>query len=233
MRTTLGELPYFDQHFISDNGNVLDVLHITQGMLLRFPPGRILRWLVIASGGMNELWGYNKQETVLQVQNATWKHYEETDLNCGLLASMTGIMGFSGDLASFSDETLAQIKQYTAYYAANRASFQRSEATLLTPPQSIDHRHGTIGFQITDPVLDKHFIFAFYRDCDGMAGTVFPLQGLCPEKQYRVRKVTFDGAEEACQKYSGAELNYDGLEFVFEIEQHGDFKAILMEVFPE
>ena len=104
---------------------------------------------------------------------------------------------------------------------------------MLTPPQSIDHRHGTIGFQITDPVLDKHFIFAFYRDCDGMTGTVFPLQGLCPEKQYRVRKVTFDGAEEAGQKYSGAELSYDGLEFVFEIEQHGDFKAILMEVFPE
>ncbi len=230
MRTTLGELPYFDQHFISDNGNVLDVLHITQGMLLRFPPGRILRWLVIASGGMNELWGENKQETVLQVQNATWKHYEETDLNCGLLASMTGVMGFSGDLASFTDETLAKIKRYTAYYAANRDSFQRSEATLLTPPQSIDHRHGTIGFQFTDPVQDKHFVFTFYRDCDGMTGTVFPLQGLCPEKQYLVKKVTFDAAEEECQQYSGAELSKDGLEFVFELEQHGDFKAILMEI---
>lgn len=232
MRTTLGELPYFDHHFISDNGNVLDVLHITQGMLLRFPPGKILRWLVIASGGINELWGENDNETILQVQNATWKHYEETDLNCGLLASMTGVMGFSGDLASFRDETLQKIKVYTDYYIANRDSFQRSTGTLLTPPHNIDHRHGIIGFQFTDPVLDKHFVFAFYRDCDGMAGTVFPLRELCLDKQYQAKQITFGAAEETCQQYSGAELCKEGLEFTFEIEQHGDFKAALWEINP-
>lgn len=234
MRTTLGELPYYDQHFISDNGNVLDVLHITQGLLLRFPPGKVLRWLVIASGGNNELWGMNPEETVLQVQNATWKHYEETDLECGLLASMTGVLGFSGDLASFRAETLQKIRRYTDYYIANRASLQRSVCTLLTSPRSIDHRHGVMGFQFTDPETDKHFVFTFYRDCDGMAGTVFPLKGLAADKQYHAKRITFgnpDAAEES-QDYTGAELCNDGLAITFQIEQHGDFKGILWEIIP-
>ena len=233
MRTTLAELPYYDHHFISDNGNVLDVLHITQGLLLRFPPGKVLRWLVIASGGKNELTG-NPEETVLQVQNATWNHYEETDLECGLLASMTGVLGFSGDLASFREETLQKIRCYTDYYTANRASFQRSVCTLLTSPQSIDHRHGVIGFQFTDPETDKHFIFTFYRSCDGSTGTVFPLKGLAEDKQYRAKRITFiqtDAVEET-QEYTGAELRNDGLAVTFRVEQHGDFKGVLWEITP-
>ena len=233
MRTTLGELPYFDQHFISDNGNVLDVLHITQGLMLRFPPGRVLRWLVIASGGYNELWGFNKEETVLQVQNATWKHYEETDLECGLLASMTGVMGFSGDLASFKEETLAKIRTYTDYYTANRASFQRSLCTLLTSPEPIHHRHGVIAFQLTDPVKDKHFVFAFYRDCDGMTGTVLPLKELCSGKKYSVRKVFGGTARDQNGTVTGRELAGEGLELSFVTEQHGDFKGCLWEIAPE
>ena len=232
MRTTLGELPCFDQHFISDNGNVLDVLHITQGLMLRFPPGRVLRWLVIASGGCNELWGFNKDETVLQVQNATWKHYEETDLECGLLASMTGVMGFSGDLASFREETLAKIRTYTDYYTSNRDSFQRSLCTLLTPPEQIDHRHGLLAFQLTDPVKDKHFVFTFHRDCDGMTGTVLVLKELCMEKNYSVRKVFGGTGRDQNGVFTGKELAQEGLELSLMAEQHGDFKGCLWEITP-
>jgi len=239
MRTTLAELPYFDQHFISDNANVLDVLHISQGTMLKMPAGRLMRWLVLASSGSFRPWEYTSEEIVTQPQNATWKHYEETDLNCGLLACMLGVLGFSGDLDSLREDTLAKIRQYTDFYKTRRKLLQCGETTLLSAPHSIDHRHGIMTFLVSDPKTDRHLLFLFYRNCDGYLRTVWKLPakapcsaGVDPLKQYKAVPLFGNQPEAETMCAFGAQLISDGLEIPLELEQHGDFKGLLWEIEP-
>ena len=236
MRTTLAELPYFDHHFVSDNANILDVLHITQGTSLRMPAGRIMRWLTIASAGSFRLWPYPPEIAVIQPQNATWKHYEETDLNCGILASMPGVLGFSGDFASLKEETLSAIREVTEFYKANREVFQNGEMTLLTPPDGIDHRHGFISFLVSRRESGKHFLFLFYRNCDGASRMILQMpsctsaNGLKKDSLYNI--VPHFGNLESAEKFTatGAELASEGIEIPLHVEQHGDFKGCLWEI---
>ena len=51
MRLDLNTLSHFDAHFLSDNVNPWDVLRISQSALLRLPPGKISRWLVLRNIG--------------------------------------------------------------------------------------------------------------------------------------------------------------------------------------
>jgi hypothetical protein len=240
MRTTLAELPYFDHHFVSDNANILDVLHITQGTALRMPACRIMRWLTLASAGSFRLWPYPPEIAVIQPQNATWKHYEETDLNCGILASMPGVLGFSGDFASLKEETLSSIREITEFYKAEREIFQNGEMTLLTPPDSIDHRHGFISFLVSHPGKKKHFLFLFYRNCDGanrmilqMPRCSFAANG--SEKICRYKVTPLFGNPESAESFTaaGEELAVDGIEIPLYVEQHGDFKGCLWEIAEE
>ena len=238
MRATLAEAPYFDQHFVSDNANVLDVLHISQGLVMRMPFARIMRWLVLASPGAFRLWPRNHKPeiAVLQPQNATWRHYEETDLTCGLLASMTGVLGFSGDFASLREETLASIREVTEFYKEGREAFQNAETVLLTPAELIDHRHGFVSFLLSHPASGRHFLFLFYRSCDGSNALTLklpanaPREGLEKETSYQV--IPRFGNLESASKFTatGGELASGGIRIPLLVEQHGDFKGCLWEI---
>ncbi len=51
MRSDLHTLSHFDGHFLSDTTEPVDVLRITQGSLLRLPPGRTSKWACLRSAG--------------------------------------------------------------------------------------------------------------------------------------------------------------------------------------
>ncbi len=241
MRTTLAEVGCFDMHFVSDNANVLDVLHITQGTALRMPAGRIMRWLTLASPGNFRLWPetFAPRHSVIQPQNATWKHFEETDLVCGILASMLGVLGFSGDFASLQEETLSSIREITEFYKENREFFQNGEMTLLTPPDSIDHRHGFIAFHISRPGNAKSFLFLFYRNCDGASRMILKMPHYTAsavlEKESLYKVIPRFGNVESAVSFTvtGGELAADGIEIPLQVEQHGDFKGCLWEITKE
>ena len=77
----------------------MDVLRISQGGLLRMPPGRILRWVVPMAYPRTPLLGYpTETRHILTPCGATWNTAETAELDFLTIAAMYGILGFSGDL---------------------------------------------------------------------------------------------------------------------------------------
>ena len=186
-----GMLDAFDNHFISDNAEPLQNLRMFQGMVLRFPPGRIYHWYVGAqlsakspSGEMSS-WGPGM---VLQPCLATWDWLQTEDLDFGMLCNLTGQLGFSCDLDSFSPENRRRIAEYTAFYKKYRKGLLRTEARLLTPFEPFDRNRGWLALQLTDPVEDRHFLYVFHCLRDGDLQRRFHLGGLVPARRYCVRE---------------------------------------------
>lgn len=225
----------FDYDFISDNGAPLDNIRMFQGLMMRCQPSRVYHWYVAS-----ELPCVNEPSyepgLVIQPQEATWFRFETVDFNFGLLANLTGPIGLSCDLASFSPEKQAAIARYTAFYKENRERFLRTVGTLLTPPECFDKRRGWIAYELADPVDDYHFVYVFHSRCDGDGTRRFHLAGLQPNRKYRL--VTAfpenDATNSGC--FSGRELLEDGLEVVFnyrDIDQHLSFGGFLLVLKPE
>ena len=182
-----GMMEAFDNHFISDNASPLENLRMFQGMLPRFAPGRIYHWYVGSELHPETLPAPSYEAGIIvQPQKATWNRMQVDDLNFGLLCNLTGQIGYSCDLASFSDENLKMIARYNAFYKQHRSGFLRSEAYLLTPPENFDKQRGWVAIQLSDPRTDTHFLYSFHCISDGDETRIFHLKGLKPEKQYEV-----------------------------------------------
>ncbi len=182
-----GMMEVFDNHFISDNASPLENLRMFQGMLPRFAPGRIYHWFVGAElhPEAEPTASFNAGMTV-QPQSATWFRMQTEDLDFGLLCNLTGQVGFSCDLASFSPDNQKRIARYTAFYKQYRSFFLCSEAYLLTAPEHFDKQRGWIALQLSGPGNDTHFLYAFHCICDGDEQRIFHPKGLDPDQQYEV-----------------------------------------------
>ena len=182
-----GMMEAFDNHFISDNASPLENLRMFQGMLPRFTPGRIYHWFVGSElHPAADPAASFEAGMILQPQNATWLRMQTEDLDFGLLCNLTGQIGYSCDLASFSPENQARIARYSAFYKQYRPSFLRSEAYLLTEPENADKRRGWIVIQLSDPETDTHFLYAFHCVCDGDEKRIFHPKGLDPDRSYEI-----------------------------------------------
>ncbi len=216
LRTDLQTLKTFATHFISDNANIYEVLRITQGMFLRFLPGRLLRWLVTTTTADFRPEEPGPHEYLVQPSAATWYQFLTYEANFGLIASSLGVMGFSGDLAALKPETRAVFAAAVTRYKQHRLAIQRSEGTLLTPVEPIDRPEGWIVFQLYERSSGELNIFAFHKVSDGDCQRIFHPQGLLPTDRYR---------DEAGNIFSAAQLLNDGITISFEFNQHGDFQA--------
>lgn len=215
-----GMMEVFDNHFISDNASPLENLRMFQGMLPRFAPGRIYHWYVGSElHPAPEPAASFESGMVLQPQSATWLRMQTEDLNFGLLCNLTGQIGFSCDLASFSPEKQARIAQYSAFYKRYRHSFLRSEAYLLTPPENFDKQRGWLVIQISDPRTDTHFLYSFHCICDGDEKRIFHLKSLKPETDYEVFEM-FPQKNTMKTIIAGETLSRSGISVSFSGNQH-------------
>jgi alpha-galactosidase len=232
LRTDIEALRHFDNHFISDSVNPVDVLRISQGAWLRLPPGRLGRWAVLRSAGqVVPRYGQSQGESpslVLTPRRAVWEPAESVELDTALLTAMCGMMGFSGDLAGLTDEHRTRIAQAVAFYKTWRKDITGSEAHMLTPPEPIGVRTGWVGVQLRSPAADTNLVFVY---AVGIAGAPppMPLYGLCPEQTYRVTR-GFDGENDG-EPMSGKDLMRDGLP----LERYavGDNQAEVFAIRPE
>ena len=223
-------LESFDTHFISDNGSPLDNLRMLQETTCRFPPGRIYHWYVGCQLHPGEESSF-RENSVMQVQGATWYRSQMEDLHFGLLCSLTGILGFSCDLASFSSENRAVIARYTAFYKAHREQLLRGELHLLTPPETFETKRGYLAFQLSDPVTDTHFLFVFHSLCDGDSRRIFhpcALKG----GSYTVEKC-FPETAAVMEEVSGKQLHSEGLCVSFDYDQLEGFRGQLFMITPQ
>ncbi|MBO4630709.1 MAG: alpha-galactosidase [Lentisphaeria bacterium] len=230
--TAGGMLENFDIHFLSDNGNQLDNLRQVQELMLRFPPGRILHWFVASEvhSEMKHKPSFT-DNVIIETQAATWEKFESVDLNTALAANLTGVPGYSCDLASFSKENLAKIAEANAFYKKYRESLVRSEGYWLTMPEFFEKRTGWIGLQFSDPEKDLHFLYIFHDVTNGDERRIFHPHALNPAVQYQVAEYLPE-RKVLCKAVSGAELAAHGFTAEFKSQQHARTQAKLLTVFP-
>ncbi|MBP5301215.1 MAG: alpha-galactosidase [Victivallales bacterium] len=213
-----GMLASFDNHFISDNANPLENLRMFQGMVLRFPPGRIYHWYVgaelpkTAAGGEIASW---PEGMVVHPRAATWGYLQTEDLDFAMICNLTGQIGFSCDLDSFSPEHRRRLAEYTAFYKKHRDSFLRTEARLLSPPEPFAQNRGWLAFQLSDPAEDRHFLYVFHCLRDGDTKIYVHPEGLDSTKKYHVTECFPD--KRTIATATGETLQQDGFacEFPF------------------
>jgi alpha-galactosidase len=227
MRAAAGPmLQNFDTQFISDNASPLDNLRMVAGAVNRMPVGRISHWYVAS-----ELHHANQSSMadgcVVQPQSATWDSFQSHDIHFGLIATLTGIPGFSCDLTSFSDENIGVIAKYVDFYKKYRHLLLTAEAQLLTPPENFDKKRGWFAMQLHAREAATHFCYFFHNVCDGDARRFFHLQGLEPHKKYRIRQL-FPEEKTLLENTPGNELMRTGLEVQFQYNQHQGFRAELI-----
>jgi hypothetical protein len=223
-------LDSFDLHFISDNASPLENLRMIQQMGTRFPPGRIFHWYVGSELHPGEESSFYPG-TVLQPEAATWHRARIEDLRTGLLSCITGMLGFSCDLASFSKENRRIIREFTDFFKAHREQILRSELHLLTPPENFEKKRGWLALQLSCLADDVHFVYVFHCVCDGGSCRVFHPEALAPEKMYRATEVLAPSRSPGVS-CSGAELARNGITVAFAYDQQEGFRGKLFLIEP-
>lgn len=226
MRTDINTLLHFDANFPSDNVNPFDILRICQGLLLRMCPGRIIHWVTLRENveAASALDG-NLVNSLITPKSATWNAFENVDLNFAMLSAMTGILGFTSDIAGFSEDTKKSIKWYATFYKSKRKFILSSACHLLTPPEAINEKNGWIAYQLQAPDSGESMVFVYHKSNDGQSVKTFPLRDLHSDGSYKVTLCSPNQTSE--EIHSGKELMTNGLRIVIPCDMHGDMKANL------
>lgn len=208
MRSDLATLASFDAHFLSDTVNPFDAIRLTQGAALRLPTGRLTKWAVLRAlpGGLGTSHG-DERSRLFAPACADWENCFEVDLDFCWLATLPGIPGLSGDLASLTAEQLARLAQFNGFYKQHRSFLLRSICTLLTPVQPQGDLSGWTAFELSAEGSGDMILLA-YRMTDGRERRRFKLPGAKENREYAIS--TVDDSERVLAVVSGHDLKHKG-----------------------
>ena len=205
-RFELSTLSHFDGHFPSDNVNPLDVLRISEGLMLRVPAGRTTKWVVIKKPG--SALSNSEKNVVACPLCSDWSDVSLLDIEFVVMTAMTGVLGFSGDIASLTESNRQIILKLVNFYKQWREFIYSSRVTPLTAPKHITNKKGWTALLISPPEADKFLVFIF-KLTDANPAASFRLPGLDRDGMYNVSQY---GKED--YNISGAELTDHGLEVI-------------------
>ncbi|MCS7222705.1 MAG: alpha-galactosidase [Anaerolineae bacterium] len=230
MRSDLNTLAHFDGHFLSDTVEPVDVLRITQGSLLRLPPGRMTKWACLRSAGRTVV-PYSStpeeaSETILAPWDAGWTISVSADVDFAARVALTGMFGLSGDLAGLPTWARDRLRHHVAFFKRWRSLIAGAVAHLLTPIRPRVDRQGWAAIQLQEPAGDRSLLFV-YR-LDGAEGRRhIPLRGLQTDRRY---VLTDDDQPDApCFSQTGQELMADGIA----VEIGAPYRAKVFVIEPE
>ena len=228
LRCDLSTATLYDHAFVSDNAHPYETLRIRQGTIMRFPPGRILNWIVMRPAPERRT-PMSENELVLACTAATWDEAALFELDYVMLSGMLGVPGFSGELADFPPETRRKIAKYVQYYKEHRRAFIDSHVFLLTPPGSsvTDYENG-LAFQMQRDDGENSLLFVFACGFTDRWVRNCRLCELDPEAEYRVRAPFDPDAGEVVRK--GVELMRYGVTAEFPANKHVRHQAKLYEI---
>jgi alpha-galactosidase len=229
MRLELEALQHFDFHFLSDNVNPYEVLRISDGALLRLPPGRLGRWSLSWFLDLEQVVAFRTgplRDAFITLGAYGWgpaQAFETVDLDFMTLVAFPGVLQYSGDLAGMPPKAQARLAEHTAFYKKYRRWLVDAYAYLLTSLRGIRDRDGWIVWQLSHPG-DTTCLVAAYRLQDIRQRQRFCLQGLIPERDYTIRFYPDGGTE---QHANGSTLMADGLEI--ELLREGSARIYILE----
>ncbi|MFH1006185.1 MAG: glycoside hydrolase family 36 protein [Candidatus Latescibacterota bacterium] len=214
MRLDLNSLQHVDGHFLSDNVNPVDVLRIYQAALLRLPPGRIAKWVVLRSVGRSiPQYGLPVGEAPVSLITpsgcgATWELSETTTVDFAARVALPGMPGLSGDLAGLPPEALERLAYHIGFYKKWREFLVGSTAHLLTPCRPKEDHTGWVAIQLCHPEKREHLLFVYRLD-DACGERVFRLRDMDPDTLYAVTEE--DAPEKRTEWVIGERLTEEGL----------------------
>jgi alpha-galactosidase len=213
MRLELSSLSHFDGHFLSDTVNPMDVLRITQGALLRLPPGRLTKWAVLRPAGDGiAQYGMPLNQTperLLTPGGAGWEEAAIASVDFIARTAMPGAFGLSGDLAGLPPGVRSRLRQHIQFFKTWREFIAASLAHLLTPVSGVDDRRGWVAFQLQKPDQSSPSLLFVYRLNDGASSRFIRLRGLDPDQAYQIN--AGDSTSMPAQISRGSDMMHIGL----------------------
>jgi alpha-galactosidase len=212
MRLDINALSHYDAHFLTDTVNPIDVLRIYQGALLRLPAGRMTKWAVLRPAGDNiQRYGTpvaSSPAAFVTPAGATWDRSVTADADFVAAVALTGVFGFSGDLAGLNQKTLACFRHHVNFYKKWREFIMNAHAHLLTPVRPKEDRSGWVAFQLQKTGAAENLLFV-YRLEDTSNREWFKLQALDAGHLYEIRHENRTGIEPVVM--SAEQLMVDGV----------------------
>ncbi len=133
LRTDLEAFKHFDVFFPSDNSNPFTQTDTFIGFWRRFLPMKLMRWITMRElkTDLPPLRG-ERQTMLLAPMEGTWEEAFAVDLESVLSASfISGQYGFTGDLASFSKESLDLVCKYVKLFKKVRPLMDETDGFCL------------------------------------------------------------------------------------------------------
>lgn len=219
LRNDLLTAGHFHTHFLSDTVDPVDIIRIGEASCCRLTPSMMYRWAVVYPIGDGFTpYGNKPRDTddlVLSPRVATSKKVSSYYLGFVLKASMTGVLGLSGNIAGLKSNHKQQLKDYISFYKKHREFIQNAVAIPLTPIKPITERSGVAMMQLTSAAEDEEFkknmIFVYNvlepSDTNTENITVKPA-GLPLDKKFTVKD---DKGNLLIEGVTGEELCNDGM----------------------
>ncbi|WP_369195141.1 alpha-galactosidase [Streptomyces djakartensis] len=191
-RIDLGVLGRTDQVWTSDNTDPLDRLAIQYGFSQIHPARVMAAW-------------------VTDSPNAMFNH-RTSSLKFRFVSAMAGVLGVGGDLTRWSEEGLAQARDWVALYKQIRPLVQRGDLYRLRPPQG--------GLSAVQYVLGDETVVLAWLQAQrfGEPAPALRLRGLNPTETYE--------CPETGEVHRGAVLLHHGLR----VDLRGDLDAAVVRL---
>ncbi|MBE4738722.1 MULTISPECIES: alpha-galactosidase [Streptomyces] len=191
-RIDLGVMARTDQVWTSDNTDPLDRLAVQHGFSQIHPARAMAAW--VTDSPNNQLNG------------------RVSSLRFRFVSAMAGVLGVGGDLTEWSEEELAEAREWVELYKEIRPVVQRGDLYRLRPPtgglSAVQYVHG-------DEVVVLAWLQAQHY---GEPLAPLRLRGLDPTRTYECR--------ESGERYRGAVLAHHGLPTGL----RGDFDATVIRL---
>ncbi|MDL2237317.1 alpha-galactosidase [Christensenellaceae bacterium OttesenSCG-928-K19] len=158
-------LDRFAGHFISDSVHPLETLHMRQSAALRILPQYLGSWMVAQQVSLPVASYFNhethKRKKLLACADAWWERVVDLSADFCMKTLIMGNAGFSGNIASFDEDTVQTIQKWLAFYHRKQDFFAKATCRNLTEAKGIHSIGGWVVMQYTAAKRDRMLLFAF------------------------------------------------------------------------
>ncbi|MBP3437016.1 MAG: alpha-galactosidase [Clostridia bacterium] len=202
LRMVLGNVPYFDSFWMSDNHSLAAQLDIYKNTLIRMPSRALEHWITVEGiPSFRQVYSGEVPDILYSSGNAVWTAIESLREDFLIHASLGGPLGFSCDLSAIPPSYFDSLKRAVANYKREKEFWRCSECRILADDEKM------LVLQFSDASLERVKIIAFSRCKHQKTVTVLPV--LAPEVDYLTENEDLLKADSLKEK--GITLSLDGV----------------------
>ena len=217
LRTDLSSLLHYDSVFTSDIEQPFLNARIIDGAFERIPPRFMTKWLALCEVSGVARRYYKNEKTDVRLLSATdgaWDTTVELPVEYLEAFSIMSGLGFTADIASFSEETVGKLKKMIDFWKETRPFVEKATLVSLTPKRPLSDRKSDVVWQLNG---ENRFLIAALHMENGCHGLKVVPKNIDETAEYRVEYVGAFRTNGFDKGYniSGKELAENGILFAF------------------